>query len=195
MKRNVGNADRVLRALGGLGLGACAAMAPLPLEVRLGTFGSIGAYMRFTAIGGRCFGYGIMGKSTRSTERDHDRRVAPGRARPPPRRVTTTRSPRSFAPTTIASTASACVFARDGFERRRRRSGGVRLLCEAPTWLRDPSALSWLMKRRAQRLSAVASVPLSVSDRRSGHRVDLGDDGDDIGSDQLDPQQRSNAGS
>jgi hypothetical protein len=38
MKRNVGTADRVVRAIGALGLFTCALMAPLPLGVRLAAF-------------------------------------------------------------------------------------------------------------------------------------------------------------
>ncbi|MCP3097814.1 DUF2892 domain-containing protein [Myxococcus sp. K15C18031901] len=64
MKRNVGNLERLFRALGGLVLVTCAAMVPLPLPVRLGTFGVLGGYMLFSALAGTCFGYALMGRST-----------------------------------------------------------------------------------------------------------------------------------
>ncbi len=64
MKRNLGTWDRWLRGLGALALFTCSAMAPLPLLVRIGTFGVAGCYMLFTTLAGTCFGYALMGKST-----------------------------------------------------------------------------------------------------------------------------------
>lgn len=64
MKRNVGIGDRVFRLLAASAMGSCAAMAPLPLAVRLATFGTAGTYLLFTAVVGSCLGYRVMGKST-----------------------------------------------------------------------------------------------------------------------------------
>jgi hypothetical protein len=41
MNRNVGSFDRLLRALGAIALFTCSAPAPLPLLIRLATFGVI----------------------------------------------------------------------------------------------------------------------------------------------------------
>ncbi|QSQ14146.1 YgaP family membrane protein [Myxococcus landrumensis] len=64
MKRNVGNVERLLRALGGLVLVVCAVMAPLPLAVRLAALGGLGVYLLFSALAGSCLGYALMGRST-----------------------------------------------------------------------------------------------------------------------------------
>lgn len=64
MKRNVGNGERVLRALAALALALCAVMAPLPLAVRLAGLATLSAYMMFTALAGSCLGYRLMGVST-----------------------------------------------------------------------------------------------------------------------------------
>jgi hypothetical protein len=64
MKRNLGGADRVFRALGGLALLTCSVLAPLPLGVRMLAFGTMGAYLLFSALAGGCWGYRWMGKST-----------------------------------------------------------------------------------------------------------------------------------
>lgn len=64
MKRNIGNRDRLVRALGGAAMATCAVMAPLPLAIRVPTFGILGVYMLFTAVAGTCLGYRLMGKST-----------------------------------------------------------------------------------------------------------------------------------
>ncbi|AGC47032.1 hypothetical protein MYSTI_05756 [Myxococcus stipitatus DSM 14675] len=64
MKRNVGNLERLFRALGGVGLLVCAVMAPLPLAFRLAACGGLGVYMLFTALAGSCLGYALMGRST-----------------------------------------------------------------------------------------------------------------------------------
>jgi len=69
MNKNVGNADRFFRMLAALGLITCAVMAPLPLMVRLGAFGVMGAYLLFTSATARCVGYSLMGRSTCSLEK------------------------------------------------------------------------------------------------------------------------------
>jgi hypothetical protein len=68
MKHNVGNLDRVLRALGGAAMVATAGIAPLPFLVRVGAFGAMGGYLLFTAIAGTCLGYRLMGRSTCALE-------------------------------------------------------------------------------------------------------------------------------
>jgi hypothetical protein len=57
------------RGVVALGLGAGAAFAPLPLGARVGGMGLMAAYLLWTALGGRCLGYSMMGRSTCSTER------------------------------------------------------------------------------------------------------------------------------
>ena len=69
MKRNVGNKERVLRAVAGLAMATGAVMAPVPLAIRIGGFGVMAAYMLFTALAGTCFGYRLMGRSTCAIER------------------------------------------------------------------------------------------------------------------------------
>ena len=64
MRKNVGTGDRVARAMGGVVLLTCSLMAPLPLLVRVASFGSMGMYLLFTALAGSCVGYRLMGKST-----------------------------------------------------------------------------------------------------------------------------------
>jgi len=64
MKMNVGSADRWVRGLSALALLSCSVWAPLPLAIRLTTFGGLAAYMLFTALSGTCVGYALMGKST-----------------------------------------------------------------------------------------------------------------------------------
>ncbi|NTX01061.1 MULTISPECIES: DUF2892 domain-containing protein [Myxococcus] len=64
MKRNVGKVERLFRALGGLMLVTCAVLAPLPLAIRVATFGVLGAYLLFSALAGSCLGYALMGRST-----------------------------------------------------------------------------------------------------------------------------------
>ena len=68
MKRNLGNGDRLLRAVGGAAMVACAVMAPVPLAVRLAVFGVTGGYLLLSALRGTCLGYTLMGKSTCPTE-------------------------------------------------------------------------------------------------------------------------------
>ncbi len=64
MKRNVGNLDRVVRGLAAIAMASCAVMAPLPFALRITAFGTMSAYMLFTALAGTCFGYRLMGQST-----------------------------------------------------------------------------------------------------------------------------------
>jgi hypothetical protein len=64
MKRNVGNVDRLARALGSAALLSCSVMAPLPLLARLALFGAGGVYLLLTALTGSCLGYRLMGKNT-----------------------------------------------------------------------------------------------------------------------------------
>jgi Protein of unknown function (DUF2892) len=64
MMKNVGSADRVGRALGGVAMLVCSVMAPLPLLVRVTALGGMGSYLLFTAVAGTCLGYRLMGKST-----------------------------------------------------------------------------------------------------------------------------------
>jgi hypothetical protein len=64
MKQNVGTADRVARVAAALGLFTCAALAPLPLGVRLAAFPPVAVYLLFTAVAGTCLGYSLLGKST-----------------------------------------------------------------------------------------------------------------------------------
>lgn len=64
MTRNLGNRDRLLRALAALPLLTCSVMAPLPISVRLLAFALPGVYILLTALAGTCLGYALMGKST-----------------------------------------------------------------------------------------------------------------------------------
>lgn len=64
MKRNVGTVDRIVRALAGLALLGCSAIAPLPWILRAGAIGVPGCYLLLTAIAGSCAGYALLGKST-----------------------------------------------------------------------------------------------------------------------------------
>lgn len=68
MKRNLGNGERLLRGVGGLAMGTCAVMAPLPLAARLALFGVTEGYLLLSALAGTCLGYTLMGKSTCSIE-------------------------------------------------------------------------------------------------------------------------------
>jgi hypothetical protein len=68
MKQNVGLADRIFRALGGLAMLSCSVMAPLPLIVRAGVLGVLGGYLLLTALASRCGGYALLGKSTCAVE-------------------------------------------------------------------------------------------------------------------------------
>ena len=64
MTKNVGTLDRVFRGLGAASMLTCAFMAPLPLEVRVPVFGSLGAYLLFSSLKGTCLGYRLLGKNT-----------------------------------------------------------------------------------------------------------------------------------
>jgi Protein of unknown function (DUF2892) len=64
MIKNMGNSDRVLRAIAAPALFTCCVMAPLPLVVRATAFGGMGTYMAITALVGTCLGYRMIGKST-----------------------------------------------------------------------------------------------------------------------------------
>ncbi len=66
MKNNVGNWDRALRALVGVGLLLASVLAPLPWPqwVRLAGLGGSGVYMLLSALAGTCLGYALLGKST-----------------------------------------------------------------------------------------------------------------------------------
>lgn len=64
MKKNVANWERTIRAMAGLGMLACAAMAPFSLQLRLASFGVVGLYMLGTALAGTCLGYKLMGRSS-----------------------------------------------------------------------------------------------------------------------------------
>ena len=64
MTRNVGNAERIARALVAVALIVAAFLAPLPLVVRAAGLGGMAAYMLFTALSGTCLGYKMMGYST-----------------------------------------------------------------------------------------------------------------------------------
>jgi hypothetical protein len=64
MIRNVGNGDRVLRAIATVALLTCGVIAPLSLPLRLAAFVAPGVYLLFTAVAGTCLGYRLMGRST-----------------------------------------------------------------------------------------------------------------------------------
>jgi purine-cytosine permease-like protein len=68
MKRNVGTGERLLRGAGGAAMATCAVMAPVPMVVRLGVFGVMGAYLLLSALVGTCLGYALIGRSTCSRE-------------------------------------------------------------------------------------------------------------------------------
>lgn len=64
MRRNIGNSERVVRAVIAMAMIGCAFLAPLPLLVRAPVFGGLGTYLLVTALAGTCLGYKLMGKST-----------------------------------------------------------------------------------------------------------------------------------
>ena len=64
MIRNVGHADRWLRAVAGTLMLACGIMAPLSLELRVALLLIPGVYVLFTAMSGWCMGYRLMGRTT-----------------------------------------------------------------------------------------------------------------------------------
>lgn len=63
MKRNVGNGERVMRALAAVAMALGAGFAPIAWELRAG-LGVLAAYMLFTALAGSCLGYRMIGRST-----------------------------------------------------------------------------------------------------------------------------------
>jgi hypothetical protein len=63
LKRNVGDIERIFRALGALSFVLAALLAPLPLPAR-GVGLGLGAYLMFTALAGTCLGYRLMGRLT-----------------------------------------------------------------------------------------------------------------------------------
>ena len=63
MARNVGNLDRMLRAVAAVGLGVCAVVAPVDGWIR-GVMAAQGLYFLATALAGSCLGYRMMGRST-----------------------------------------------------------------------------------------------------------------------------------
>ncbi|HVZ74073.1 MAG TPA: DUF2892 domain-containing protein [Polyangia bacterium] len=68
--RNLATWDRTLRSIMGVGLLVAAFVAPLSLAVRIGVFGASGVYLLFTALGGTCLGYRLMGMSTCPVDRE-----------------------------------------------------------------------------------------------------------------------------
>ncbi|NUO53165.1 MAG: DUF2892 domain-containing protein [Polyangiaceae bacterium] len=64
MTKNVGNLDRMFRAVGALVMATCAVIAPLPAMVRIPLFGATAVYMLFTVLSGTCLGYRLTGRST-----------------------------------------------------------------------------------------------------------------------------------
>ena len=64
MKHNVGTADRIARALAGLGLLVSSALAPLPLLLRVAVLGVTGGYLLMTSLVTSCLGYRLIGRST-----------------------------------------------------------------------------------------------------------------------------------
>jgi hypothetical protein len=64
MKRNVGSIDRAARGVAALALLTYAAVAPLPLHLRVLALAVPAAYLLFTALAGRCLGYRLLGRST-----------------------------------------------------------------------------------------------------------------------------------
>ena len=59
MKHNVGTADRIARAVLGIGVLASSIVGPVPLVV-----GAMGGYLVLSALAGSCVGYRLMGRST-----------------------------------------------------------------------------------------------------------------------------------
>jgi len=62
-KKNLGNADRALRATVAVALFVATFIAPVPLMVAVG-LALTGAYMIGTTLVGTCLGYKLMGVST-----------------------------------------------------------------------------------------------------------------------------------
>jgi hypothetical protein len=68
MTKNVGTMDRVLRGIAAAGLAAGAVLAPWPVWVRVVAFGVNALYLAYTALGGTCVGYRLLGHSTCAVE-------------------------------------------------------------------------------------------------------------------------------
>lgn len=68
MRPNEGRWSRIARALGGVLALTCSVQAPLPLAVRIAAFGTMGAYLLFTALTGRGLRSRISGGSASSSE-------------------------------------------------------------------------------------------------------------------------------
>jgi hypothetical protein len=64
MTRNVGDPERIVRAIAGIALILCAVLLPLPLVARATAFGGMGVYLLVTSLAGTCLGYKLMGRST-----------------------------------------------------------------------------------------------------------------------------------
>ena len=64
MNKNVGQLDRIFRALAAVAMMIASVFAPLPLPVRVLALGVMGAYMMFPALAGTCLGYRLMGYSS-----------------------------------------------------------------------------------------------------------------------------------
>jgi hypothetical protein len=69
MTKNLGTVDRALRLMGAVGAALCAAVAPLPLPLRLGVFAGTAIALLVSALAGSCPVYRLLGKSTCSLER------------------------------------------------------------------------------------------------------------------------------
>ena len=67
MTKNVGNWDRIARALGAVGLGIAALVAPLPSWALI-LLGATSVYLLLTSLCATCAGYGLLGKSTCAIE-------------------------------------------------------------------------------------------------------------------------------
>jgi hypothetical protein len=68
MTKNVGTMDRILRGVAALGLATGAVLAPWPTWIRVVGFGVNALYLAYTAVGGTCFGYRLLGRSTCALE-------------------------------------------------------------------------------------------------------------------------------
>ena len=67
MTKNVGNWDRIARALGAVLLGVAALIAPLPSWALI-LLGANAVYLMLTSLCATCAGYGLLGKSTCAIE-------------------------------------------------------------------------------------------------------------------------------
>ncbi|HET9929976.1 MAG TPA: DUF2892 domain-containing protein [Polyangiaceae bacterium] len=64
MVKNVGTMDRLARGIGAFTLLLAAWFAPLSTTMRFAVLAPMAVYMAFTALGGTCFGYRLLGKSS-----------------------------------------------------------------------------------------------------------------------------------